>query len=133
MLKIRLRRMGKKHQPFYRVVVSESRAVPSAPALEELGWFNPQPDPPKVTLELDRLEYWVGKGAQMSPTVKKLIGHQAAAAKAAVAAPAAPAKAKRPAKPAAEAAPAVPAEVEAVPAAVVEATPEAVGADGAAG
>lgn len=126
MLKIRLRRMGKKHQPFYRVVVSESRAVPTAPALEELGWFDPQPDPPRVALELDRLEHWVGKGAQLSPTVKKLLGHNADAAKAAVAAPvAAPAKPKRAEKPAAEPEPA--------PVPVAEAAPEAASADGAAG
>lgn len=127
MLKIRLRRMGKKHQPFYRVVVSESRAVPTAPALEELGWFNPQPDPPKAALELDRLKYWVAKGAQLSPTVKKILGQHIAAAKAPIVAavPAAPVKAKRAPK-AAEPAP------EPI-AAVVADAPEASGAEVAEG
>ena len=72
MLKIRLRRMGKRHRPFYRVVVSDSRAVPGAPAVEEIGHYDPM-NHPQVALDLGRIEHWVGQGAQMSPTVKKLV------------------------------------------------------------
>lgn len=133
MLMIRLRRMGKKHQPFYRVVVSESRAVPTAPALEELGWFNPQPDPPKMALELDRLEYWVGKGAQLSPTVKKILGQHQSAAKAIAAGTPVPVKAKRAPKVVAAPEEAAAPEAETAPVPVVEAAPEAPSADGAAG
>ncbi len=72
MLKIRLRRMGKRHRPFYRVVVSDSRAVPGAPAVEEIGHYDPM-NRPQVAIDLGRIEHWVGQGAQMSPTVKKLV------------------------------------------------------------
>jgi small subunit ribosomal protein S16 len=74
MLKIRLRRMGARHSPFYRVVVSDSRNVPTASALEELGHYNPTANPAKVELDAERVRYWVARGAQLSPTVKRLVG-----------------------------------------------------------
>jgi small subunit ribosomal protein S16 len=74
MLKIRLRRMGARHSPFYRVVVSDSRNVPTASAVEELGHYNPTAKPAQITLDAARIDYWVGKGAQLSPTVKRLMG-----------------------------------------------------------
>ena len=74
MLKIRLRRMGARHSPFYRVVVSDSRNVPTASALEELGHYNPTANPAKVELDAERVSYWVARGAQLSPTVKRLVG-----------------------------------------------------------
>lgn len=73
MLKIRLRRMGKRHRPFYRVVVSDSRDVPTAPAVEELGHYDPVQTPPEIRMDVDRIHHWVGQGAQMSATVKKLV------------------------------------------------------------
>ncbi len=73
MLKIRLRRMGKRHSPFYRVVVSDSRRTPTASSVEEVGHYNPRPTPPEVTLDLDRVRYWVEQGALLSPTVKRLV------------------------------------------------------------
>jgi small subunit ribosomal protein S16 len=75
MLKIRLRRMGARNNPFFRVVVSDSRQVPTASAVEEVGHYDPTKVPAQVTLNSARIEYWVGKGAQMSPTVKRLL-HQ---------------------------------------------------------
>ena len=73
MLKIRLRRMGARNAPFYRVVVSDSRNVPTAAAVEELGHYDPTKNPARVTIDADRVQHWVGKGAQLSPTVKKLL------------------------------------------------------------
>lgn len=73
MLKIRLRRMGKRHRPFYRVVVSDSRDVPTAPAVEELGHYDPVQNPPEIRIDVDRIHHWVGQGAQMSATIKKLV------------------------------------------------------------
>lgn len=73
MLKIRLRRMGKTHSPFYRVVVSDSRRTPTASAVEEVGHYNPRLSPPDVKLDLERLRYWQDQGALLSPTVKNLV------------------------------------------------------------
>jgi small subunit ribosomal protein S16 len=74
MLKIRLRRMGARHSPFYRVVVSDSRLTPTASAVEEVGHYDPTRNPAQVKLDTDRVRYWVERGAQLSPTVKKLLG-----------------------------------------------------------
>ena len=74
MLKIRLRRMGARNSPFYRVVVSDSRRVPTASAVEEIGHYDPTKNPAKVTIDTARLDHWVGQGAQLSPTVRKLVG-----------------------------------------------------------
>jgi len=79
MLKIRLRRMGARNSPFYRVVVSDSRRVPTASAVEEIGHYNPTKNPAQVSIDAARVEYWVGRGAQLSPTVKKLMGKQQSA------------------------------------------------------
>ena len=79
MLKIRLRRMGARNSPFYRVVVSDSRRVPTASAVEEIGHYNPTKNPAQVSIDTARVEYWVGRGAQLSPTVKKLMGKQQSA------------------------------------------------------
>lgn len=73
MLKIRLRRMGARNNPFYRVVVSDSRNVPTAAAVEEIGHYDPTKQPAQVTIDAARADYWLGRGAQVSPTVKKLI------------------------------------------------------------
>ena len=73
MLKIRLRRMGARNNPFYRVVVSDSRNVPTAAAVEEIGHYDPTKQPAQVTIDTARADYWQGRGAQVSPTVKKLI------------------------------------------------------------
>jgi small subunit ribosomal protein S16 len=74
MLKIRLRRMGSTHRPFYRVIVSDSRRVPTGgTALEELGWYDPRQNPARIELQADRIDHWVSSGAQLSPTVAKLL------------------------------------------------------------
>ena len=73
MLRIRLRRMGSRNRPFYRIVVSDSRRVPGAPALEELGYYDPLKKPKVVSLKSDRIEYWEKRGAVASETVAKLV------------------------------------------------------------
>jgi small subunit ribosomal protein S16 len=80
MLSIRLRRMGARNAPFYRVVVSDSRKVPTASAVEEIGHYDPRRNPSAVTLDHERLDYWVGRGARMSPTVARLARGSAPAA-----------------------------------------------------
>ncbi len=104
MLKIRLRRMGARHSPFYRVVVSDSRNVPTASAVEELGHYNPTTNPAEVQLNAERIHHWIAKGAQLSPTVKRLVdGTKTAAGAPASAAAARPARGKRQEKPQANA------------------------------
>lgn len=73
MLTIRLRRMGKRDQAFYRFVVSDSRKAPTASAVEEVGHYNPRVDPPEIRLDRERIDYWVGHGATLSNTVKTLV------------------------------------------------------------
>ena len=73
MLKIRLRRMGSRHRPFYRVVVSDSRRTPTASALEEVGYYDPRKKPAALSLDLDRVDHWVSNGAQPSSTVRRLV------------------------------------------------------------
>ncbi len=73
MLKIRLRRMGNRNRAFYRVVVSDSRKVPTSSVIEELGHYDPVSKPSVLNLDRDRVQYWVGRGAQMSTTVKSLV------------------------------------------------------------
>ena len=85
MLKIRLRRMGARNRPFYRVVVSDSRRVPNAPAIDEIGFWDPSRQPAQLEVDRDRIEYWVKRGAGLSDSVRKLVD-QAAAAKPAQAA-----------------------------------------------
>ena len=73
MLKIRLRRMGARNRAFYRVVVSDSRRVPTASAVEELGHYDPVTEPAEVKIDQERVQYWVNRGAKLSPTVKSLL------------------------------------------------------------
>ena len=80
MLTIRLRRMGNRNRPFYRVVVSDSRKTPTASAVEEVGWYNPISDPPQVRINTPRVEHWVSVGARPSPTVLKLMRSQGGSA-----------------------------------------------------
>ncbi len=72
MLKIRLRRMGSSKRPVYRVVVSDRKQTPTAAVLEEVGFYDPRSKPADVRIDRERVEYWVARGAQMSPTVKSL-------------------------------------------------------------
>ena len=73
MLKIRLRRGGATHSPFYRIVVSDSLRTPSAAVLEQIGHYDPKKNPADVKIDRTRVEYWMSKGAQLSPTVKSIM------------------------------------------------------------
>lgn len=72
MLKIRLSRRGKKNAPAYRIVVMPEKHPRDGRALEVLGHFNPSVKPPTFSLDKERLNYWLGQGAQMTEAVKKL-------------------------------------------------------------
>ena len=72
-VKIRLRRMGKKKQPHYRIVVTDSRAPRDGRFVENIGYYNPMSNPGKLSLDLGRVDYWVGEGAIVSPTVGSLV------------------------------------------------------------
>ena len=73
MLMIRLRRVGKRHNPIYRVVVSDSRKRPTSRYLEQVGFYDPHITPPEIRLDMERVDDWRGKGAGVSETVKSLI------------------------------------------------------------
>ena len=73
MLAIRMRKMGSKKRPFFRVVVTDSRAARDSSFVEVLGHYNPRTKPAKVEIARDRVDYWVGKGAQLSDTVRTLL------------------------------------------------------------
>jgi len=73
MLAIRMRRLGSKKRPFYRVVVIDSHSARDGRALEVLGHYNPTTVPETFTLDRDRLGHWVTRGAQPSDTVRTLL------------------------------------------------------------
>ena len=80
MLTIRLRRQGAKKSPFYRLVVIDSRSARDGRALEVVGHYDPTTQPEALTVKHDRVAHWVGRGAQMSDTVRTLIARHPAAA-----------------------------------------------------
>ncbi len=73
MVRIRLMRLGAKKKPFYRVVIADAKARRNGPYIEIVGTYNPKTDPPEIKLDMDRVKYWLQKGAQPTDTVKKLI------------------------------------------------------------
>ncbi|MBR0444316.1 MAG: 30S ribosomal protein S16 [Clostridia bacterium] len=73
MLKIRLRRMGAKKSPFYRIVVADSRAPRDGAFVEELGYYNPTTDPIDLKVNNDAAADWIRKGAQPTDTVRALL------------------------------------------------------------
>lgn len=73
MLAIRLKRMGAKHRPYYRIVVSENDRVPRGAFVEEIGYYHPVSPNKDVKVDKERAEFWLGKGARPSDTVKTLL------------------------------------------------------------
>ena len=73
MLKIRLRRQGSAHSPFYRIVVSDSLRTPRAATVEQIGFYNPTRKPSQMEIDKERVEYWLEQGAQLSPTVRSIL------------------------------------------------------------
>jgi small subunit ribosomal protein S16 len=72
-LMIRLARVGARKQPHYRVVVIEKDRARNGRSVEVVGTYNPRTSPASVDLKVERIEYWKGKGAQLSPRVAKLL------------------------------------------------------------
>ena len=73
MVRIRLRRMGKKKQPTYRIVVADSRMPRDGRYIESLGFYNPMSEPSTIELNQERALYWLGQGAQPSRQVQNLM------------------------------------------------------------
>ncbi|MGH9899967.1 MAG: 30S ribosomal protein S16 [Pyrinomonadaceae bacterium] len=73
MLAIRLMRMGAKKRPSYRIVIKEKHSKRDGACVENLGTYDPTHDPAHVRLNLERVDYWLGNGAQPTETVRQLI------------------------------------------------------------
>ncbi len=73
MVKIRLRRMGAKKAPFYRVVVADARSPRDGRFIEEVGYYDPMKNPADVKLDAEKIQKWLANGAQPTETVKALL------------------------------------------------------------
>jgi small subunit ribosomal protein S16 len=73
MLAIRLRRTGSTKRPYYRVVVADSREPRDGRFVEVLGHYDPRRDPAVVKIDAERAQYWIGKGARPSDTVRSML------------------------------------------------------------
>ena len=73
MLKIRLRRMGAKKAPFYRIVVADSRSPRDGAFVEEIGYYNPTSDPAELKVDNEKAAQWIKNGAQPTDTVRGLL------------------------------------------------------------
>lgn len=71
-VKIRLKRIGKKHKPIYHIVVADSRAPRDGKFIEKLGTYNPHTDPPSTVLKIKNAVSWLMKGAQPTETVRSI-------------------------------------------------------------
>lgn len=72
-VKLRLSRVGAKKNPFYRVVVTDSRNPRDGKFIEHVGIYDPNRDPVEIRFDMDRVNYWIGVGAQPSETVSELL------------------------------------------------------------
>ena len=72
-VKIRLRRMGAKKAPFYRVVVEDSRSPRDGRFIEEVGFYDPMKEPVEIKLDAEKIQKWIGNGAQPTDTVRALL------------------------------------------------------------
>lgn len=72
-VKIRLRRMGARNNPFYRVVVADSRSPRNGRFIEEIGFYDPKSEPAVIKIDTEKAEEWIKKGAQPTDTVKRLL------------------------------------------------------------
>ncbi|MFR0881913.1 MAG: 30S ribosomal protein S16 [Christensenellales bacterium] len=73
MLKIRLRRMGAKKAPFYRIIVADSRSPRDGAFVEEIGYYNPTSDPAELKVDNEKAAQWIKNGAQPTDTVRGLL------------------------------------------------------------
>ena len=72
-VKIRLKRMGAKKAPFYRVIVADSRSPRDGKFIEELGYYNPITEPAEIKIDAEKAKKWLDNGAQPSDTVRSLL------------------------------------------------------------
>ncbi len=72
-VKIRLRRMGAKKAPFYRVVVADSRSPRDGRFIEEIGYYNPMTNPAEISIDVEAAKKWIANGAQPTETAKSLL------------------------------------------------------------
>jgi small subunit ribosomal protein S16 len=72
-VKMRLRREGKRKQPFYRVVVADGRSPRDGRFIEDIGYYQPLRDPSEISIDRDRALYWLGEGVQPSDAVRQLL------------------------------------------------------------
>lgn len=72
-VKIRLKRVGAKKRPFYRIVVADSRSPRDGAFIDEIGFYNPTTEPTTLTINNEKAQEWLKKGAQPSDTVKALL------------------------------------------------------------
>ena len=72
-VKIRLRRMGQKKAPFYRIVVADSRSPRDGRFIEEIGTYDPMAEGDNIKVDLERAKYWISNGAQPTETVRGLL------------------------------------------------------------
>lgn len=82
-VRIRLRRVGAKKKPLYRLVVADSRSPRDGRFIETVGHYNPRTDPPSVQVDLERVAYWIQHGAQPSEAAAKILRRAGAATPAA--------------------------------------------------
>ena len=75
-VKMRLRRMGQKKAPFYRIVVADSRAPRDGRFIEQVGHYNPMTDPAEVVIDAEKATKWIKNGAQPTDTVRALLKKQ---------------------------------------------------------
>ena len=73
MVKIRLRRMGAKKAPFYRVVVADSRFARDGRFIEEIGTYDPNKEPSEIMIDAEKAKQWIANGAQPTDTVRELL------------------------------------------------------------
>lgn len=76
MVKLRLKRMGKKGAPFYRIVAADSRSPRDGRFIEEIGTYNPTKAEEKVTLDKELAKKWLSNGAQPTDTVRSILSHE---------------------------------------------------------
>ena len=76
MVKLRLKRMGKKGAPFYRIVAADSRSPRDGPFIEQIGTYNPTKAEEKVTLDKELAKKWLSNGAQPTDTVRSILSHE---------------------------------------------------------
>ena len=75
-VKMRLKRMGKKRNPIYRIVVADARSPRDGKFIEEIGYYNPVSEPKQIKINDEKANKWLGVGAQPTETVKKLFQSQ---------------------------------------------------------